>query len=112
MKGMGERPDERLVRRLGKRLLQHFGIDRIDILKVDVEGAEREIFSGDCDKWIDSVGMFIIEFHDRLAPGSSAAFYHALYPRRFFQFFRGENAFVLMDDAGAHSAPASVAGAP
>lgn len=93
-------------------LLRDFKVERIDILKVDVEGAEREIFSGDCGKWIDRVGMFIIEFHDRSAPGSSAAFYHALYPRKFFQFFRGENAFVLMDSAGPPSAVAPSAGAP
>lgn len=52
-------------------LMREVGIDQIDILKVDVEGAEREIFSN-CD-WIDKVRLLAIELHDRDTPGCSEA---------------------------------------
>ena len=35
-------------------LMAEFGLDQVDLLKLDVEGAEIELFS-DCSGWIDSV---------------------------------------------------------
>lgn len=43
-----------------------------DILKLDVEGAEKQIFAGDT-AWLEAVDTIVIEVHDRLAPGASAA---------------------------------------
>ena len=48
-------------------LMREIGIEAIDILKMDVEGAEREIFAS-CD-WLDKVGLLAIELHDRTHPG-------------------------------------------
>ncbi|MCC9641665.1 FkbM family methyltransferase [Rhodopirellula sp. JC740] len=39
----------------------------IDMLKIDVEGAERFIFNGDC-AWLQNVSTIVIEFHDWLEP--------------------------------------------
>lgn len=50
-------------------LMREVGIETVDILKIDVEGAEREIFSS-CD-WMDKVKLLAIELHDRDCPGSS-----------------------------------------
>lgn len=47
--------------------------DVIDILKIDVEGAEREIFEHSAE-WIGRVGAIFAELHDRLRPGCTAAF--------------------------------------
>ena len=52
-------------------LMREVGIETVDILKIDVEGAEREIFSH-CD-WIDKVRLLAIELHDRECPGCSEA---------------------------------------
>lgn len=52
-------------------LMRSVGIETVDILKVDVEGAEREIFSA-CD-WMDRVKLLAIELHDRDTPGCSEA---------------------------------------
>ena len=52
-------------------LMREVGIETVDILKIDVEGAEREIFSN-CD-WIDKVKLIAIELHDRECPGCSDA---------------------------------------
>ena len=52
-------------------LMREVGADVIDILKIDVEGAEREIFA-DCD-WMDRIKLLAIELHDRDTPGCSEA---------------------------------------
>jgi hypothetical protein len=38
-------------------------IDRIDILKVNIEGAEREMFA-DAPDWLSKVGCVLIELHN------------------------------------------------
>jgi FkbM family methyltransferase len=47
----------------------------VDLLKVDVEGAEIEIFSGNCDDWLPLVRNICVELHDKKC---EAAFYGAL----------------------------------
>lgn len=42
----------------------------IDILKLDIEGAEMELFSGD-NTWLKQVGLVILEFHEHYSPGST-----------------------------------------
>lgn len=50
-----------------RTLLAEMNIDRVDLLKVDIEGAEKEVFET-CD-WMERVGVLIIEIHDRFRPG-------------------------------------------
>ena len=50
-------------------LMQNFSIEHIDLLKIDIEGAEKEVFEV-CD-WKDRVGSIVIELHDRFTPGCS-----------------------------------------
>ncbi|HEX6099072.1 MAG TPA: FkbM family methyltransferase [Thermoanaerobaculia bacterium] len=53
------------------------GNGKIDILKLDVEGAEKELFEHD-PAWLANVGVLMIELHDRFKPGCSKALYSAL----------------------------------
>jgi FkbM family methyltransferase len=46
-------------------LLQRFGVTAIDILKLDIEGAECEIFSNENDGWLERVHAIIIETHGK-----------------------------------------------
>jgi len=71
-------------------LLNEFQWDRIDLLKVDIEGAEREVFSCNYESWIDRVNTIAVELHERYAPGSSAAFTRAIAGRGFVLDKRGE----------------------
>jgi len=48
-------------------LLDEYEIDILDILKIDVEGAESEIFSADSLHWIDITKLIIIEFHSKMS---------------------------------------------
>jgi FkbM family methyltransferase len=54
-------------------LLEQLGIDQVDLLKIDCEGAECEIFE-DSSSWIDRVGVICAELHDRFRPGCSKIF--------------------------------------
>ena len=53
------------------------GTTKIDLLKLDVEGAEKELFEHD-PAWLANVGVLMIELHDRFKPGCSKALYSAL----------------------------------
>jgi len=44
------------------RLMELSGFERVDLLKVDIEGAETQLFSGPCE-WLERVGAIAIEFH-------------------------------------------------
>jgi FkbM family methyltransferase len=68
--------------------------DCIDLLKIDIEGSERELFDAGAPAWLDHVSIIVIEFHDRVVPGCSKAFYSALSGRNFHQEVGGENVFV------------------
>jgi FkbM family methyltransferase len=45
------------------RIIAHSGFERVDLLKVDIEGAEVELFKGNVD-WLQQVRTIAIEFHD------------------------------------------------
>jgi FkbM family methyltransferase len=51
-------------------LMRDYGIEYIDLLKLDIEGAEVEVF--DRCQWQGRVGRVVIELHDRLKPGCTA----------------------------------------
>ena len=56
-------PQTELIPCLSMRTLLHTGgIDQIDLLKVDIEGAEKELFE-DCRDWIGRVRNIAVETH-------------------------------------------------
>ena len=54
---------------------------------MDVEGAEREIFSGEHDKWLPKVKILIVEHHDFYKPGATKALFKALTNYDFHFFY-------------------------
>ncbi|HEY4415311.1 MAG TPA: FkbM family methyltransferase [Verrucomicrobiae bacterium] len=54
-------------------LLQQYKLDFIDILKMDIEGAEREVFQSSAN-WINQVKVFMVELHESYKPGCTEAF--------------------------------------
>lgn len=51
-------------------IISKFELDKIDILKIDIEGSEKELFENETP-WLDKVNLIIIELHDRFKPGCS-----------------------------------------
>ena len=58
-------------------IVETYSLERIDLLKVDIEGSEVEVFT-DASGWIDRVDALCLELHDRLRPGCSRAFFGAV----------------------------------
>lgn len=54
-------------------VMQRFDLPRIDLLKVDIEGGEREVFGPEAEAWLDRVSWIAVELHDRLVPGCEEA---------------------------------------
>ena len=44
-------------------LMDQYGLSHIDILKIDIEGAEESVFSAPDLGWMDRVGAIVIEIH-------------------------------------------------
>ena len=51
-------------------LMNRFAVNYVDVMKIDIEGAEKEVFET-AQTWIHKVGMIVIELHDRFKPGCS-----------------------------------------
>src|SRR5688572_10912341 len=73
-------------------LMREHGLDHIDVLKVDIEGAEREVFAAP-GEWLERTDLIIAELHERLKVGCNRAFYQATagFDR---EWCTGENVFV------------------
>lgn len=69
---------------------------RIDILKLDIEGSEKELFESDADVWLMRTTSIVIELHDWLREGCANSFYCAISQHRFAQHQLGENLIILM----------------
>ena len=70
-------------------------LDHIDILKLDIECAEEQLFDPACHAWLDKVSTIMIELHDWIRPGSGMAFYRAISQYPFRQLISGENIVIL-----------------
>jgi FkbM family methyltransferase len=71
-------------------LMNVYGGERWDLVKMDVEGAEAEILRDGAD-WLDRVGVLVIELHDRIVPGCTQALCDALQGRRYRMEIAGGN---------------------
>ncbi len=58
-------------------LLDQLGWDRVDIVKVDIEGAEKELFEANTE-WLARTRYLIVETHDRFKKDSTKALFRAL----------------------------------
>lgn len=55
-------------------LLDELGWDAVDLLKLDIEGAERQVLL-DGPSWLPRVRHLLVELHDRFEPGCTEAFH-------------------------------------
>lgn len=54
-------------------VMRHASWTHVDVLKLDIEGAERDVFATS-HLWIDWVRCCMVELHDHLTPGCAEAF--------------------------------------
>ena len=60
-----------------EQLMQRMNWNQIDLFKIDIEGAEKEVLDT-CDSWIQDIESFMIELHDSIKPGCELAFERAV----------------------------------
>lgn len=77
-------------------LVERFNIARIGLLKMDIEGSEREVFIHS-SQWIEKVDAIVAELHEKWHPGCDKAFHENTlsFDQR---WERGENHFVSRGD--------------
>lgn len=68
-------------------LLTLSGRERIDLLKVDIEGSERVLFDAQSRRWLDAVDNIVAELH---GPECEKVFFGALADARFDRSTSGE----------------------
>ncbi|MCC6194989.1 MAG: FkbM family methyltransferase [Burkholderiales bacterium] len=71
-------------------LMETFGMDEIGLVKMDIEGAERQVLSGALTPWLDRTRVLAVELHERHVPGCEAAYVRVLAGRRCSRTRRGE----------------------
>jgi FkbM family methyltransferase len=69
------------------------------IVKIDIEGGEKELFDGNID-WVDQFKVIIVETHDWMLPRQavSSTLLRALGGKRRDLLFKGENLFSIRVD--------------
>jgi FkbM family methyltransferase len=64
-------------------LMKKNGISQIDLLKLDIEGAEKDLFASNYEYWLPKTKVIIIELHDWMKEGCSREFFKAIVNYRF-----------------------------
>jgi len=78
-------------------------IETIDLLKIDIEGAEKEVFTKNYSNWLASVKNIIIELHDRLVENASKSFFKAIIDYNFSLSIKGENILCKFNHSNLNS---------
>ena len=81
---------------IGELMVTH-GLAHIDLLKIDIEGSEIELFDDPvCEEWLGNVRAIVIETHDGMRAGSSAAVKRRLQQRFTFEGLSNEYEVYLL----------------
>lgn len=78
-------------------IMQKRGWQTLDLLKIDIEGAEKDLFEEPLhEEWLGRVRVLVIELHDWLRPGCSSAFFRAVAKLDNIEMsLSGENIIIL-----------------
>jgi FkbM family methyltransferase len=89
--GTGDRPGVKVKAMTMPTLMKEMNIQAIDLVKIDIEGAELEVFKD--FGWLRTVRCLMIELHDRFRPGCSDAVNPVM--QGFSKSMRGETTFFV-----------------
>jgi len=79
-------------------IMEKFSIPNIDVLKLDIEGSEKEVFEENFEIWLPKTKVLIIELHDKMKKGCSKAVFTAINNFDFSLEIKGEN-IILTNNA-------------
>ncbi|RYY72049.1 MAG: FkbM family methyltransferase [Chitinophagaceae bacterium] len=81
-----------------KEIMDTNGWSTIDLLKMDIEGAERHVFANGADQWLPKVKMMFLELHDNVYKDCSRNVFKVLLDYDFRVDLSGEN-LILINNA-------------
>lgn len=79
-------------------IMRENGWESIDILKLDIEGSEKEVFTSGYEEWLPKTRAIIIELHDHMRKGASRAVFQAIAQYPFSVSMKHEN-LVFINEA-------------
>ncbi|RYZ26935.1 MAG: FkbM family methyltransferase [Chitinophagaceae bacterium] len=78
-----------------KEIMDSNGWETIDLLKMDIEGAERNVFVHGVNEWLPKVRMIFLELHDNVFKDCSKKVFKALLDHDFRVDVSGENIILI-----------------
>jgi FkbM family methyltransferase len=79
-------------------LLKKYNVDVVDILKIDIETSEKQLFYDNFECWLPKINTIVIELHDNMEPNCAKVFFHtvnSIFPAYKFSI-QGEN--IIIED--------------
>ena len=80
-------------------ILADFNTATIDILKIDIEGAEKDLFEKNYESWLPKVKIIMVETHDRMIPKCSYAVMKAMNEFEFILYTTTEGTLIYYNMA-------------
>jgi len=78
-------------------IMENYNLSKIDLLKLDIEGTEKEIFEHNYDLWLSRTKFIIAELHDNLKENCSKTFFKALANYSYKLYNNGELSIVELN---------------
>ena len=79
-------------------IVEQEGWNSIDILKIDIEGSEKELFAANYEKWLPMTKMIFVEIHDDMKHGCSTSVFKAISKYNFSFAMKHENLIFINRD--------------
>lgn len=79
-------------------IMKLYQIEVIDILKIDIEGSEKNLFQHNYEGWLPLTRYLIVETHDRLLKDCTKTVFKALEGYNFSCHLNGENFIFVNED--------------
>lgn len=77
-------------------LMDDAGFERVDLLKMDIEGSEYGLFRANASEWLRRTRVLVVELHDWIRPGCSWFFERAIRDRQSRRMAIDENIVVWL----------------
>lgn len=84
-----------------QEIFEKFNLTHVDLFKLDIEGAEKEIFENGNLDWLNKTDVLTIELHDMYREGTAKAFIKPVHHKIEKMYIQGENIICYFNDLKA-----------
>ncbi|MBZ5858030.1 FkbM family methyltransferase [Flavihumibacter profundi] len=84
-------------------LINTYKLESIDICKINIEGAEKELFASNYNHWLSITKVLVIELHDRMRKGCTKSLFNALQDFDFQISWKGFSLVIQLNHSPAGS---------